>query len=44
VPTPLENDIKIANLDAIRNASDAIAKVIKEGQIVILESTVPRNV
>jgi len=41
VPTPLENAIKMANLDAIRNASDAIARVITEGQIVILESTVP---
>lgn len=41
VPTPLENEIKMANLDAIRNASDAIGRVITEGQIVILESTVP---
>lgn len=41
VPTPLENEMKIADLDAVRNASSAIADVIKEGQIVILESTVP---
>lgn len=41
VPTPLESDMKMADLDAVRSASDAIAKVITEGQIVILESTVP---
>lgn len=41
VPTPLESNMKMADLDAVRSASDAIAKVIKEGQTVILESTVP---
>jgi UDP-N-acetyl-D-mannosaminuronic acid dehydrogenase len=41
VPTPLENDMKMADLDAVRSASDAIAKVITDEQIVILESTIP---
>lgn len=41
VPTPLESEMKMANLDAVRSATDAIAKVIIDGQIVILESTVP---
>jgi UDP-N-acetyl-D-mannosaminuronic acid dehydrogenase len=41
VPTPLESDMKMADLDAVRSASEAIAKVITDGQIVILESTVP---
>jgi UDP-N-acetyl-D-mannosaminuronic acid dehydrogenase len=41
VPTPLESEMKMANLDAVRSASRAILNVIKEEQIVILESTVP---
>jgi len=41
VPTPLESEMKMADLDAVKSASSAISKVIKEGQIVILESTVP---
>jgi UDP-N-acetyl-D-mannosaminuronic acid dehydrogenase len=41
VPTPLENDMKLADLNAVKNASIAISNVIKEEQIVILESTVP---
>jgi len=41
VPTPLESEMKIADLGAVKNASKVIADVIKEGQIVILESTVP---
>ena len=41
VPTPLENGMKLADLNAVKNASESIAKVIKEGQLVILESTVP---
>jgi UDP-N-acetyl-D-mannosaminuronic acid dehydrogenase len=41
VPTPVENGLKIADLKAVKNASDAIMQVIKDGQIVILESTVP---
>jgi UDP-N-acetyl-D-mannosaminuronic acid dehydrogenase len=41
VPTPLESDMKMADLTAVKNASIAISKVIKDEQIVILESTVP---
>jgi len=41
VPTPLEKGMKLADLNAVRNASESIAKFIKEGQLVILESTVP---
>jgi len=41
VPTPLESEMKMADLDAVKHASIAIAKVLKEGQTVILESTVP---
>lgn len=41
VPTPLESEMKLADLDAVKHASIAIAQVLKEGQTVILESTVP---
>jgi UDP-N-acetyl-D-mannosaminuronic acid dehydrogenase len=41
VPTPLEKGMKLADLNAVKTASENIAKVIKEGQLVILESTVP---
>jgi UDP-N-acetyl-D-mannosaminuronic acid dehydrogenase len=41
VPTPVENGLKIADLAAVKNASHAILQVIKDGQVVILESTVP---
>lgn len=41
VPTPLESNMKMADLDAVKSASGAIAKVLTDGQIVILESTVP---
>lgn len=41
VPTPLNKDMKIADLNAVRSASIEISKVIKDGDIVILESTVP---
>ena len=41
VPTPVENGLKIADLEAVKNASYAIQQVIQDGQIVILESTVP---
>jgi UDP-N-acetyl-D-mannosaminuronic acid dehydrogenase len=41
VPTPIENGLRIADLTAVKSASEAILTVIKEEQIVILESTVP---
>ncbi len=41
VPTPLDKEIKMADLSAVKNASKSISKVLKEGQTVVLESTVP---
>lgn len=41
VPTPLDEEIKIANISYVKDASKSIAKVINPGQLVILESTVP---
>jgi UDP-N-acetyl-D-mannosaminuronic acid dehydrogenase len=41
VPTPLEKEMKIADLSAVKSASEQISKVLKDGQLVILESTVP---
>ena len=41
VPTPLDKDMKIADLSAVRAASIAISKVINQKEMVILESTVP---
>jgi UDP-N-acetyl-D-mannosaminuronic acid dehydrogenase len=41
VPTPLEKDMKIAGLGAVKAASENISSVLKDGEMVILESTVP---
>lgn len=41
VPTPLEKDMKMADLSMIKNAAENIANVLTENQIVLLESTVP---
>jgi len=41
VPTPLDEEIKIADISYVKDASKSIAKVINPGQLVILESTVP---
>jgi UDP-N-acetyl-D-mannosaminuronic acid dehydrogenase len=41
VPTPLDKNLKIANLSYVKEAADTISKVLKPGQLVILESTVP---
>ena len=41
VPTPLDKEIKIADLNSIREATKMIAEKIKEEDLVILESTVP---
>lgn len=43
VPTPFskEHDEKVADLSYVKGASELVAKVIKEGDLVILESTVP---
>ena len=41
VPTPLDEEIKIADISYVKNASRSIGKVINRDQLVILESTVP---
>lgn len=44
VPTPIKlgrDNNKIANLDYIVSAAKAVSKVLKKGDLVILESTVP---
>ena len=41
VPTPLESSLKIADLKAVRSAAKMIRPHLQEGNLVILESTVP---
>jgi len=41
VPTPLEESLKIADLQYVRNAAEMIAPLLRRGNLVILESTVP---
>jgi len=41
VPTPLEESLKIADLQYVRSAAEMIAPHLKRGNLVILESTVP---
>src|SRR5437773_5879490 len=41
VPTPLEKRRKVADLSAVIAATESIASLLKEGNLVILESTVP---
>ncbi len=41
VPTPLDSEMKIANLKSVKAASEAIAPHLKKDDLVILESTVP---
>ena len=41
VPTPLEESLKIADLQYVRSAAEMIAPLLKKGDLVILESTVP---
>ena len=41
VPTPLDEEAKIADLSHVKKASENIAKYLKLGNLVILESTVP---
>ncbi|MDG6224257.1 MAG: nucleotide sugar dehydrogenase [Candidatus Thermoplasmatota archaeon] len=40
VPTPLDREMKMADLKAVKAAAKSIATVLKEGDMVILESTV----
>jgi UDP-N-acetyl-D-mannosaminuronic acid dehydrogenase len=41
VPTPLESEMKMADLRAVKSAAESISTVLKDGDLVILESTVP---
>lgn len=41
VPTPLEKEMKIADLTMVKQAAETISKVVETGQLIILESTVP---
>jgi UDP-N-acetyl-D-mannosaminuronic acid dehydrogenase len=41
VPTPLDNYTRIADLTAVTKAAKSIFKLIKQGCLVIVESTVP---
>ena len=41
VPTPLEKRRKVADLSAVIAATESIASLLKKGNLVILESTVP---
>jgi len=41
VPTPLERNVKIANLKYVRMAAEMICPYLDKGDLVILESTVP---
>jgi UDP-N-acetyl-D-mannosaminuronic acid dehydrogenase len=41
VPTPLKKQIHVSDLTYVRNAAEMIAPVLKKGNLVILESTVP---
>jgi UDP-N-acetyl-D-mannosaminuronic acid dehydrogenase len=41
VPTPVDHEMRIADLRAVRSAAESISEVIRDGDTVILESTVP---
>lgn len=41
VPTPLENSVKVADLKPVRLAAEMIRSHLKQGNLVVLESTVP---
>lgn len=41
VPTPLDKEMKMADLKAVKSASEMISSKLKDGDLVILESTVP---
>jgi len=41
VPTPLDKEMKMADLSEVKRTSESISKVLKEEQMIILESTVP---
>jgi UDP-N-acetyl-D-mannosaminuronic acid dehydrogenase len=41
VPTPLEESMKVAGLEYVRKAAESIVPHLKEGNLVVVESTVP---
>ena len=41
VPTPLNNETKQANLSYVAKATESLLSVLKKGDLVVLESTVP---
>ncbi|MGE0200277.1 MAG: nucleotide sugar dehydrogenase [Candidatus Melainabacteria bacterium] len=41
VPTPVDETSKFCDLTAVRAAAESVARVLKPGNLVILESTVP---
>ena len=41
VPTPLEESLKIADLQYVRSAAEMVVPSLRKGNLVILESTVP---
>lgn len=41
VPTPLVNESKMADLSYVREVANSIARYLKQGDLVLLESTVP---
>jgi len=41
VPTPLDRTINVADLKAVKHAGDMIHPFLEEGNLVVLESTVP---
>ncbi len=41
VPTPLDRHIRVADLNSVKQASQMIYPLLREGNLVILESTVP---
>jgi UDP-N-acetyl-D-mannosaminuronic acid dehydrogenase len=41
VPTPIHESMQVSNLNYIRSAAEGIAPHLREGNLVILESTVP---
>ena len=41
VPTPLQKDMHVASLEYVKSAATMVASKLREGNLVVLESTVP---
>ncbi|MBI0583425.1 MAG: nucleotide sugar dehydrogenase [Methanomassiliicoccus sp.] len=41
VPTPIDNEMRLADLTYVRSATTMVAARLREGNLVVLESTVP---